>query len=235
MSRTFLLKVFAPCVLLAAATAIAGEKGRVVTPFNGKDLSGWKLKGSEEGSKWQAGKAIVAADKPAEIRLEKADAKTAELVNVQGGGLDLFTEEKFGDCTVRLEFMVPQGSNSGVYLMGEYEIQIFDSFGKEEIGPGDLGAIYGTAVPAKNFAKKPGEWQTLEIVFQAPRFEGDKKTSNAKFVKVTLNGEVIHENIEAPQPTVAALTGKEAPTGPLMFQGDHGPVAYRKIAIMVKD
>jgi hypothetical protein len=74
----------------------------------------------------------------------------------------------------------------------------------------------------------------MVIEFQAPRFEGDKKVGNAKFVKVILNGETIHENIEVTAPTPACLTGKEAPTGPVMFQGDHGPVAFRNIQITPK-
>ncbi|HTE19130.1 MAG TPA: DUF1080 domain-containing protein [Armatimonadota bacterium] len=79
--------------------------------------------------------------------------------------------------------------------------------------------------------KAPGEWQKFVIEFQAPRFEGDRKVSNAKFLKVTLNGQVIHENVEMKGVTPTGVTGKEAPTGPLMFQGDHGPVSYRNIRI----
>lgn len=71
-------------------------------------------------------------------------------------------------------------------------------------------------------------------MFEAPKFEGDKKVSNAKFVKVILNGETIHENVEMKGPTPTGVSGKEAATGPLMFQGDHGPVAYRKIKITPK-
>ena len=130
--------------------------------------------------------------------------------------------------------MVPKGSNSGVYVMGEYEVQILDSFGKKKVGPGDVGGLYGIAAPKVNAAKKPGEWQKFVIEYQAPRFEGRQEGSNVKFVKVTLNGEVIHENVEAKGPTGGPLTGKEAATGPLMFQGDHGPVAFRNIKFTPK-
>jgi hypothetical protein len=85
-----------------------------------------------------------------------------------------------------------------------------------------------------NAAKKPGEWQKFVIDFRAPRFENGKKTENAKFLKVTLNNEVIHENVEVKGPTPSCLTGKESPTGPLMFQGDHGPVAFRNLKIIPK-
>jgi hypothetical protein len=80
-------------------------------------------------------------------------------------------------------------------------------------------------------AKKPGEWQKFVIEWQAPKFKDGKKVANAKFVKVELNGTVIHENVEMKGPTPSGVTGKEAPTGPLMFQGDHGPVAFRNIKI----
>ncbi len=94
--------------------------------------------------------------------------------------------------------------------------------------------MYGAAAPKKNAAKEPGTWQKFVIEFQAPKFEGDKKVANAKFVKVTLNGEVIHENVEMKGVTPTGVTGKEAPTGPLMFQGDHGAVAFRSIKVTPK-
>ena len=81
-----------------------------------------------------------------------------------------------------------------------------------------------------NAAKAPGEWQSFDIVFRAPRFNADgKKTEDAKFVSVKLNGKTIHENVAAPKPTGSELPGGEKPTGPIMLQGDHGPVAFRNI------
>ena len=130
--------------------------------------------------------------------------------------------------------MVPKGSNSGIYLMGRYEIQILDSFGRQKLGMGDMGAIYGVAIPTLNACKKPGEWQKYVIDFQAPRFDGKKKTGNAKFLKVELNGQVIHDNIEVTKGATGGALGGEVPMGPLMFQGDHGPVAFRNIRITPK-
>ncbi len=197
-------------------------------PFNGKDLAGWKLKGAAEKSKWKAGKAALDPQNPSKL----AVAEGSELVNAAGGGVDIYTEQKWGDCVIELELMVPKGSNSGVYVMGEYEIQVLDSFGKEKVGAGDIGGLYGAAAPKKNASKPPGEWQKFVIDFRAPKFdEGGKKAANAKFVKIELNGEVIHENVEMKGPTPSGVTGKEAATGPLMFQGDHGPVAFRAIKI----
>jgi hypothetical protein len=83
-----------------------------------------------------------------------------------------------------------------------------------------------------NASKPPGEWQSFDITFRAPRFDADgKKIENAKFVKVVHNGAVVHENVELTGPTRAAISGTEAAAGPLRLQGDHGPVAYRNIRI----
>ena len=214
-------------LLIGSPLAVAADP---ITPFNGNDTSGWKFKGNADKSKWVAGYAKLADDNPKALKVTDSGEGPAQLINASTG-VDIYTEAKHGDATISLELMVPQGSNSGVYVLGEYEVQILDSFGKEKVGPGDIGGLYGAAAPRKNAAKKPGEWQTMEIVFQAPKFEGDKKVANARFAKVTLNGEVIHEDVEMKGPTPSGVTGKESPTGPLMFQGDHGPVAFRNIKI----
>lgn len=232
-----LLTLTATACALAPGSRAADDKP--VEPFNGKDLKNWKLK-DEKKSKWQACAIAWDEKKPGELigGIDNSpDGSGKVLANVTGGGCDIFTEEKFGDVRLEVEFMVPKGSNSGVYLMGEYEVQILDSYGKpdDKLTQGDLGALYSAAAPKKNVAKKPGEWQKFVIDFRAPRFGADgKKTANAKFLKVVLNDEVLHENVEMKQQTPGGLTGKEAPTGPLMFQGDHGPVAYRNIKITPK-
>lgn len=215
---------------LSSSVAFAAD---AVNLFNGKNLDGWTMKGDKSKSQWIVGIAKVDDQVNARLLAKEATNAKGDLVNT-GTGVDLYTNDKFGDCTLSLELMVPKGSNSGIYMLGEYEVQILDSFGKAEVTKGDLGGIYNTAAPKKNVSKKPGEWQTMVIEFQAPRFEGDKKVANAKFVKVILNGETIHENVEVAGPTPACLTGKEAPQGPVMFQGDHGPVAFRNIQIMPK-
>ncbi len=128
--------------------------------------------------------------------------------------------------------MVPKGANSGIYVMGEYEVQVLDSYGRAKLGGGDMGAIYGAQPPKVNACKKPGEWQKYVIDFQAPRFdENGNKTANARFIRVKLNGRLLHENVEMKRHTPAGVTGREHPVGPIMFQGDHGPVAYRNIKI----
>lgn len=221
-----LTAMMAGVLALAGAATGADEKGQAIMPFNGSNLDGWKLRNPAKPS-WQVGTATVDDKKPASFEFK---SEGQELVNVKGGGSDIYTDATFGDVRVELEFMVPKGSNSGVYLMGNYEVQILDSYGRAKVGPGDLGGLYGASAPRVNAAKKPGEWQKFVIDFQAPRFEGDKKIQNARFVKVVLNDEVIHEDVEMKGATGGAL-GKETPTGPLMFQGDHGAVAFRNIKI----
>ncbi len=227
-------------VLAFAAIALAEDKNaKAHSPFNSKDLTGWKLKGTAEQSKWVVGKAVMNAQEPTKFDVtvlgpDVATDVNRQLVNSGHAGVDIYTEEKYGDCRIELEFMIPKGSNSGVYVAGEYEIQILDSFGKDKIGPGDLGGLYGAAAPKTNASKAPGQWQSFVIDFQAPKFEGDKKVANAKFLKITLNGQVIHENVEMSNVTPSGVTGKEAATGPLMFQGNHGEVAFRKIKVTSK-
>lgn len=227
------MKLAAASIALALALPAATLAADAVNLFNGKNLDGWAMKGDKSKSQWRVGVAKMDEQDNAKLLAKDATNGKGDLVNT-GTGVDLYTNDKFGDCTLSLELMVPKGSNSGIYMLGEYEVQILDSFGKAEVGKGDLGGIYNTAAPKKNVSKKPGEWQTMVIEFQAPRFEGDKKVANAKYVKIVLNGETIHENVEVAGPTPACLTGKEAPTGPVMFQGDHGPVAFRNIQITPK-
>ncbi len=223
LSMTFVLFVF------VAANDRADDNGKAIKLFNGKDLTGWLAKGGSPEETLKVGKAKLDADNPRELTVA---ADGSDLVNFKSGARDFYTTEKFGDAMIELEFMVPQGSNSGVYVMGEYEIQILDSFGKKEVGAGDVGGLYGAQAPRVNAAKAPGEWQKFVIDFRAPKFDADgKKTANARFVKVTLNGTVIHEDVEMKGPTPGGVTGQEAPQGPIMFQGNHGPVAFRNISI----
>jgi len=154
------------------------------------------------------------------------------LAGKHGSSLDIYSKAKFGDCRIELEVMVPKGSNSGIYVMGEYEIQVLDSWGRDKMGSGDMGAVYGASPPPVNASRKPGEWQKYVIDFLAPKFDASgKKTEKAKLIKVELNGQVLHENLVMKSQTPGGVAGREAPTGPLMFQGNHGPVAYRNIIV----
>jgi hypothetical protein len=169
------------------------------------------------------------------------------LVNGRSGRtVDLVTRQNFKDVEAHVEFLIPKGSNSGVKLEGLYEIQILDSFGVKKPKGSDCGGIYPRAEeepqyhhiddgvpPRTNAARPAGEWQALDITFQAPRFDDQgKKVRNGRFVKVVLNGQVIHENVEVRTPTGSAWRlKKEIPEGPLLLQGTHGPVAFRNVRV----
>lgn len=157
---------------------------------------------------------------------------------------DLKFKLQHGDIHLKLEFMLPKGANSGIYLQGRYEVQLFDSWTKKNVKYNDCGGIYerwddkrgkgnegyeGYA-PRVNASKAPGLWQQLEIEFQAPKFDANgKKIQHAVFKKVTLNGIVIHENIVVSGMTRGSLFEKEAAYGPITIQGDHGQVAFKNI------
>jgi len=160
---------------------------------------------------------------------------------------DLITKATYGDCEVHVEFLIGKGSNSGIKFHALYEIQIYDSYGKklDQLTGNDCGGIYPKAengppytyldkgiAPKVNACKPAGEWQTMDARFRAARFDdkGQKK-ENARIVKATLNGQVIHENQEMLHPTGANHVKKEMAEGPFMLQCDHGPVAWRNVKI----
>ncbi len=171
---------------------------------------------------------------------------TGILVNIPSEAArdNLFFDWEHGDIQLEFEFMMPKESNSGIYLQGRYEIQMLDSWGKQRPSFSDVGGIYqrwdserpegrqgyqGHA-PRMNTARAPGLWQRFQIRFQAPRFDdAGRKTANARMVEVKHNGVVIHQNVELTGPTRGSSFSDERPTGPLMIQGDHGPVAIRNI------
>jgi len=140
-----------------------------------------------------------------------------------------------------VEFMAPQGSNSGVCLMGLYEIQIYDSYGKTELRYTDNGGIYGRPAPGGrvdgrpppvNVSRAPGQWQSFHIWFRAPRFDAaGSKIENARFLRVEHNGTLLHENFELKGSTRARSPWSERAAAPLLLQGDHGPVAFRNVYI----
>ncbi|MBC8153163.1 MAG: DUF1080 domain-containing protein [Bacteroidetes bacterium] len=161
-----------------------------------------------------------------------------------GRQFNLLTTLEHGDLDLELDYMMAKGANSGVYLQGRYEVQLFDSWGVKTAGIHDNGAIYERWNDAKpegqkgyeghparqNATRAPGLWQHLKIAFQAPRFDASgKKTENARMLSVELNGVLIHENVELLGPTRGPLADDEVPRGPLLFQGDHGPVAFKNI------
>ena len=216
-------------LLVASAFAFAADAPAPIKPFNGKDLTGWIPNGDKAKSKWTVGAAKLDPADPSKITAESGGT---DLVNT-GKAMDIYTEQTFDDVIVKCETLTPKGSNSGIYLMGEYEVQVCDSTAKTGgYTTGDHGAIYGVSAPKDPKYNKTGVWDKFEIHFQAPRFDADgKKTANAKFLKVILNDVVIQENVEVKKPTGSELNPKESAKGPLMFQGNHGPVGIRNIEI----
>lgn len=164
------------------------------------------------------------------------------LLNIPKGDekKNIFTQLEHGDIELEIDVMMPVNSNSGIYLQGRYEVQLFDSWGVQNPKYNDMGGIYqrwnkntktgyeGHA-PKINASKSPGLWQHFKIIFHAPKFDlKGNKIKNAWFEEVRLNGEIIQKNIELTGPTRAGLK-KEVALGSLMLQGDHGPVAFKNI------
>ncbi|MBK9491093.1 MAG: DUF1080 domain-containing protein [Haliscomenobacter sp.] len=208
-------------------------------PLPLEDMSNFKTTGSNwqivgdvvmdrtGGMKTTAGKGILlnnVGDKDHDI-LEKA-GKDNNQATIEG--YKVLTAWEHGDLELELEFMMPKGSNSGIYLQGRYEVQLFDSWGVKSPKYGDLGGIYRNwesapgkiymgKAPIANAAKAPGLWQHMRISFQAPRFDAQgKKTENARLHYVIINGVTVHQNLEIPLPTGGPLDQKEVPLGPIL-------------------
>jgi hypothetical protein len=139
------------------------------------------------------------------------------LVNAKPGN-NLLTEAKFEDFQLHAEFRYSKDSNSGIYLRGRYEVQIEDDYGFEPDSH-YIGGIYGFLTPSTNPAKKPGEWQAFDITFVG------------RVVTIVFNGERILDRQTIPGITGGALDSDEGSPGPILLQGDHGPVEFRKLTL----
>lgn len=216
----------APPVITPGAVSTPGESGRApsdaIVLFDGTDLSGWTSAGSDT-VKWIMGDGYM------------------ETVKKAGS---IKTRQAFGSCQLHLEFTTPsnvngdgQGrGNSGVYLMSTYEVQILDSYENPTYPDGQCSALYGRAVPLVNASLKPGEWQSYDIIFRRPIFNGEKVARKATFT-VLHNGVLVQDH--------AALEGGTNWTGPhsvagykahedklpLMLQDHSNPVRFRNIWI----
>ena len=172
--------------------------GEPVELFNGHDLVGWKARTSGSANGWAV--------------------RAGVLVNVKPGN-DLVSERTFSDFKLHAKFRYPKESNSGIYLRGRYEVQIEDGYGQEPDSHG-IGGVYGFLTPSVNAAKKPGEWQTMDI------------TLRGRQVTVVFNGQRIIDRQSIPGITGGALDSDEAKPGPIMLQGDHGQVEFRKVTLI---
>jgi hypothetical protein len=237
MARTCVVSAAAFYFLAAAASGQSSD-AKGWTDLFADGLEAWK---TPRGDWHSAGD--VGLDPQNPRKLVAQDGKGVWLSS--GKSKNLYTKDRFADVELHLEFNLPKGSNSGVKFHGHYEIQLYDSFGKTELTGEDCGGIYPRAelrpkytyldkgIPPKVNACKPaGEWQTLEVVFQAPRFDANgKKVKNARIAKAILNGQVIHEDQELLTPTGDRWKSAEMFEGPLMLQADHGPVAFRNLRV----
>ena len=168
--------------------------GQPVNLFNGKDLTGWHTNGPNQ---WIVENGVLKSPR---------------------SGSNLVSDQKFNDFKLHVEFKYPEGSNSGVYLRGRYEVQVSDNKGMEPLRD-YFGAIYGFIAPTDMMAKAPGEWQMYDI------------TLVGRNVTVVANGKTIICNATIPGITGGALDSNEGEPGPIYFQGDHGAIEYRNIVL----
>ena len=210
-------------------------------PFQTLELTSLDDFKATEASNWQTvGSVYSDRQVPEDFQVTAGKGILANLPDKQNGA-NLFTTWEHGDLDLSLDFMLPAGSNSGIYLQGRYELQLIDSWGKDSVNSGSCGGIYerwraseeqgyeGHA-PRLNASRAPGLWQHLEIKFSAPRFDSQgRKTADARFIEVILNGTIIQQDVSVSGPTRGSAFDEEKPTGPLMIQGDHGPVAIQNV------
>jgi hypothetical protein len=171
--------------------------GDPVRLFNGQDLTGWETLGSRE-SRWKVIDGILTNE---------------------DNGANLRTTQEFRDFKLHVEFMIPKGSNSGIYLRGRYETQVADEYGKEPYIR-MVGGIYGQIAPLVNATKPAGEWNVLAVTLLGYR------------VTIELNGQTTTDGQIISGITGGALDSDEGAPGPIMLQGDHGPVHYRNIVLI---
>lgn len=231
------------CVLLVACCTLAGggTADNWVSLGGENHFSAWKASGQ-----WLvAGDARIAPDNDRRLVPVESSGSAVMINGPTGKTQNLVSKQEFGDVEFHCEFLVPNKSNSGVKFEGLYEVQIYDSWGVKTPKASDCGGIYPRAElkpnyhyldegypPRTNAARKPGEWQTLDVIFQAPRFDSSgKKTAKARFVEVRLNGQLIQENVELKTPTGHAWHEPERAEGPILLQADHGPVAFRDLRV----
>jgi Domain of Unknown Function (DUF1080) len=202
-----------PPVVTPAALP-GGAPSDAIVLFDGKDLSQW----AASRQPWKVGNGYM------------------EVVPNSG---DLRSNEKFGDVQLHIEWATPSQirgdsqnrGNSGIFLQGRYEVQVLDSFENPTYADGQAGAIYGQWPPLANPTRKPGEWQTYDIIFESPRFDGARLVKPA-YLTVFLNGVLLHNRKEVMGPTVHRALAKYQPQpeeDSLVLQDHQTPVRYRNI------
>ena len=229
--------------------------------FDGHSLAGWKFRNRDAKQVWVVCDNVrLDPSNPARLVPvgSGGSASAALLCGDDGRGSDIMTEESFNNYQFHLEFTVPKGSNSGVYNRGLFEVQIFDSYGVPKLACHDCGALYERAIPGENHARPPGEWQSYDITMTGKKlsliWNGKDvfkdmdvrygETDREAFVRLNqenagkpeaLRVQLRHENGKyvgyfGEGGTRSSLDGPDRP-GPILLQGDHGPVAFRNMYI----
>jgi hypothetical protein len=203
MKKTLALVSLAILTALPLLLAGNGNAKDFRPLFNGKDLTGWKLRNPNSHNSWSV--------------LPGGILKNT----VENGahGVDLVTVQKFLNFTVRYEYMTPEDSNSGFYLRGRHEIQILGDYKSGEATLTGNGSIYNFKAPDKFITRPAGEWQTAEATIIGNR------------ITVIMNGVKIHDNVECNRGTGGQLDDNVTAPGPILLQGDHGTVSFRNILI----
>lgn len=192
---------------IPAAPDLANLKfGEPVSLFNGTDLTGWELTNKEQVNGFMVENGIMIND--------PVQPDSGEHINYG----NIRTEAEFEDFNLRLEVNIPEGSNSGIYLRGIYEVQVYDTYGKP-LDSHHMGGLYSRIAPSVNAEKPAGEWQTFDI------------TLCDRHVTVILNGTTIIDNQPVYGPTGGALHADVTIPGPIYLQGDHGKVMYRNMVL----
>ena len=214
----------APTVITPGTASTQDSPGRApsdaIVLFDGKDLSHWAQKDGS-AAKW------------------KVENGYFEVVPKTG---ELHTRDAFGDCQLHVEFSEPNPpkgedqdrGNSGVFLMGLYEIQVLDSYQSKTYADGQAAAVYGQYPPLVNASRPPGQWQTYDIIFHGPRFDGSGTLTRPARVTVLHNGVLVQDNVEIAGPTAHGDRPKYQATPeklPLALQDHNHPVRYRNIWI----
>lgn len=210
----------APTAVNPGAPGMENSPGRApedaIVLFDGKDLSKWTQKDGSP-AKWKVADGYF------------------EVMPKTGG---IITRQPLGDMQLHVEFMEPSPpvgedqdrGNSGVIIMGLYEIQVLDSYKSRTYPDGQAGAVYGQYPPLVNASRPPGQWQTYDIVFHAPRFDGSGKLLRSAHVTVLHNGVLVQDHVEIHGPTATGEPYKaHAEKLPLELQDHNHPVRYRNI------
>ena len=197
------MKLITLLALTLTTAVFAADDDKDFKPlFNGKDTTGWHLRRADGHNSWTVEEGVL-----------------KNTVGKGEHGTDLVGEPKFWNFTVRYEYQVPDGSNSGFYLRGRHEIQILGDFATGKPAKTGNGAIYNQTAPSEFASKPAGEWQTVEATMI------DNK------ITVTLNGKKIHDGVECKNATGSELDRNVKEPGAFFLQGDHGTVWFRNIRI----